>query len=298
MYNYMKLKNFISIVIISVIFFSCSYSNKKPDAFGNFEANETIISAEVTGKLLDFSIKEGDNLEIGQFIGLIDTTQLYFQKKQLLSKKNAVESNFGNIIAQVAVIDEQIASYQNEKKRIENLVKSGAATGKQLDDLNAQLNISQKQKASVRSQNTSLFSETDVIQQSIAQIDDMLNRAMLKNPIKGTVLEKYANQYEMVAAGMPLYKIANLDEIILRAYISGKQLSEITIGQNVKVGIDKSENENFNYTGTIIWVSSEAEFTPKIIQTKEERVNLVYAIKINVKNDGKIKIGMPGEVYF
>lgn len=294
----MKLKNFISIVIISVIFFSCSYSNKKPDAFGNFEANETIISAEVTGKLLDFSIKEGDNLEIGQFIGLIDTTQLYFQKKQLLSKKNAVESNFGNIIAQVAVIDEQIASYQNEKKRIENLVKSGAATGKQLDDLNAQLNISQKQKASVRSQNTSLFSETDVIQQSIAQIDDMLNRAMLKNPIKGTVLEKYANQYEMVAAGMPLYKIANLDEIILRAYISGKQLSEITIGQNVKVGIDKSENENFNYTGTIIWVSSEAEFTPKIIQTKEERVNLVYAIKINVKNDGKIKIGMPGEVYF
>lgn len=298
MYNYMKLKNFIPIVLISIIFFSCSHSNKKPDAFGNFEANETIISAEVTGKLLDFSIKEGDNLEIGQFIGLIDTTQLYFQKKQLLSKKNAVESNFGNIIAQVAVIDEQIASYQNEKKRIENLVKSGAATGKQLDDLNAQLNISQKQKASVRSQNTSLFSETDVIQQSIAQIDDMLNRAMLKNPIKGTVLEKYANQYEMVAAGMPLYKIANLDEIILRAYISGKQLSEITIGQNVKVGIDKSENENFNYTGTIIWVSSEAEFTPKIIQTKEERVNLVYAIKINVKNDGKIKIGMPGEVYF
>lgn len=298
MYNYMKLKNFIPIVLISIIFFSCSHSNKKPDAFGNFEANETIISAEVTGKLLDFSIKEGDNLEIGQSIGLIDTTQLYFQKKQLLSKKNAVESNYGNIIAQVAVIDEQIASYQNEKKRIENLIKSGAATGKQLDDLNAQLNISQKQKASVRSQNTSLFSETDVIQQSIAQIDDMLNRAMLKNPIKGTVLEKYANQYEMVAAGMPLYKIANLDEIILRAYISGKQLSEITIGQNVKVGIDKSEIENYNYTGTIIWVSSEAEFTPKIIQTKEERVNLVYAIKINVKNDGKIKIGMPGEVHF
>lgn len=294
----MKLKNFIPIVLISIIFFSCSHSNKKPDAFGNFEANETIISAEVTGKLLDFSIKEGDNLEIGQSIGLIDTTQLYFQKKQLLSKKNAVESNYGNIIAQVAVIDEQIASYQNEKKRIENLIKSGAATGKQLDDLNAQLNISQKQKASVRSQNTSLFSETDVIQQSIAQIDDMLNRAMLKNPIKGTVLEKYANQYEMVAAGMPLYKIANLDEIILRAYISGKQLSEITIGQNVKVGIDKSEIENYNYTGTIIWVSSEAEFTPKIIQTKEERVNLVYAIKINVKNDGKIKIGMPGEVHF
>ncbi len=294
----MNIKDCFIILFVSIVLFSCNSSNKKADAYGNFEAVETIISAEVTGKLLELGLSEGDNLEVGQTVGLIDTVQLYFQKKQLLSKKNVIESNFSNIIAQVAVIDEQISSYENEKKRIESLVKSGAATGKQLDDLKAQLNISNKQKASVKSQNSALFSETDVIQQSIAQIDDMIDRAVIKNPMQGTVLEKYSNQYEIVAAGMPLYKIANLEALVLRAYVSGTQLSEIKIGQNVEVHIDESKNKNYSYQGKIIWIASEAEFTPKIIQTKEERVNLVYAIKVKVKNDGKIKIGMPGEVYF
>lgn len=294
----MKTNNILLIIAIAAVLASCGKNSGKADAYGNFEADETIISAEVSGKLLEFTVKEGDNLNSNDHVGLVDTMQLHFQKRQLISKRGAVESNNGNIVAQVAVVDEQVTTLKKEKERVEKLIASGAATGKQLDDINGQLNVLNKQKESIRAQNSSLFSETEAISQNIAQIDDMLSRARIVNPINGTVLEKYVNQYEIVSAGKPLYKIANLDQVILRAYVSGSQLSEIKIGQKVKVEIDKNEDENYSYEGTITWVAAESEFTPKLIQTKEERVNLVYAVKISVKNDGRIKIGMPGEVFF
>jgi len=294
----MKIRNLTLIALLAFGAVSCNSSSDKADAYGNFEAEETIISAEVNGKLLEFTADEGDELQLGDKIGQIDTVQMYYQIRQLQSKKTAVEANFSNIVSQVAVIDEQIVTLEKEKARVEKLLASQAATQKQLDDINGQLNVLNKQKASVKSQNTALFAEIDAVNQNIAQLKDMLHRAEIVNPVKGIVLESYARQYEIVNAGKPLYKIADLSQLTLRAYISGEQLDEVKTGQKVRVEIDKSADENHIYEGTVTWISTEAEFTPKIIQTKEERVNLVYAIKVNVVNDGKIKVGMPGEVYF
>jgi len=294
----MKENILIMIVMLSIIVLSCSNNSDKADAYGNFEAEETLISAEVNGKLLEFNINEGDEIASGDFVGIVDTVQLYYQKKQLIAKKSAIETNFSSIVSQIAVIDEQIKTLEKEKSRVEKLLQSQVATQKQLDDIVGQINILEKQKASVKSQNASLFAEIEAVNSSIAQVDDQLKRAYIVNPVNGIVLDKYVQQFELVNAGKPLYKIADMNEIILRAYVSGDQLDDIKTGQIVRVEIDKSEDENHVYEGTIQWVSSEAEFTPKIIQTKKERVSLVYAVKIRVINDGKIKIGMPGEVYF
>ncbi len=290
-------KEFIVIVILSLVFaFSCKDDDSKADAYGNFEAVETLISAEASGKLLEFNLSEGDELVADAYIGYIDTVLLYHQKEQAQSKIKAIESNFQSVITQVAVIDEQITTLEKEKNRVESLLEGKAATQKQLDDIVGQLNVLERQKESVKSKNASLFAEIDAVNSSIALLDEQIYRAIIENPVEGTVLEKYVEQFEIVGAGKPLYKIANLDEMILRAYFSGDQLDDIKIGQKVKVEIDKSQDENHEYEGTIVWIATEAEFTPKVIQTKEERVNLVYAVKINVVNDGKIKIGMPGEV--
>lgn len=294
----MKITKFVSIILLTLAVISCKNKSEKADAYGNFEAEETVISAEVNGKLLVFNLDQGAEIKAGDKLGQVDTMQLYYQKKQLISKKTAIEANFGNIVSQVAVIEEQIITLEKEKSRVEKLLESKAATQKQLDDINGQLNVLNKQKASVKAQNSTIFAEIDAVNQNIAQLNDMLSRAAIVNPINGTVLEKYAEQFEIVSTGKPLYKIANLDELILRAYVSGSQLDDVKIGQKVKVEIDKDVDSNHSYEGTIVWVASEAEFTPKVIQTKEERVNLVYAVKIRVQNDGKIKIGMPGEVRF
>jgi len=297
-YKAMKENILIVIVLLSMMVFSCNRNSDKADAYGNFEADETLISDEVNGKLLEFNINEGDELTSGDLVGIVDTVQLYYQKKQLMAKKAAIETNFSNIVSQVAVIDEQIKTLEKERARVEKLLQSQVATQKQLDDIVGQINILEKQKASVKSQNASLFAEIEAVNSSIAQVDDQIKRAYIVNPVNGIVLDKYVQQFELVNAGKPLYKIADMNEIILRAYVSGDQLDEIKIGQKVQIEIDKSANENHVYEGTVTWISSEAEFTPKIIQTKKERVSLVYAVKIRVVNDGKIKIGMPGEVYF
>ncbi|MDD3860377.1 MAG: HlyD family efflux transporter periplasmic adaptor subunit [Bacteroidales bacterium] len=294
----MKKNILVVIVLMNLLLFSCSSNSDKADAYGNFEAEETIISAEVNGKLLEFAVNEGDEIKKGDIVGMVDTMQLYYQKKQLKAKKAAIETNFSNIVSQVAVIDEQIKTLEKEKARVEKLLKSQVATQKQLDDIVGQINVLEKQKASVKSQNASLFAEIEAVNSSIEQIDDQLKRAFIVNPINGIVLGKYVQQFELVNAGKPLYKIADMSEIILRAYISGEQLDDIKTGQKLRVEIDKSADENHVYEGTVIWISSEAEFTPKMIQTKKERVSLVYAVKIRVINEGKIKIGMPGEVYF
>ena len=288
-----------SILAISIFLISaCGNNNDKADAYGNFEAVETIISSQTAGTILKCNINEGDVLQTGETAYIIDTLSLLLQQQQILSQKNAVSSKFSSIIAQVDVLNQQKKVLLKEQNRVNNLLKDSAATQKQLDDINGKMNILNTQIHQVKTQNQSLFQELKVFDAQTKSILNLIQKSTIINPINGTVLVKYSEQFEITAPGKPLYKIADLSEIILRAYISGTQLGEIKIGQTVNVFIDKTEDENTKYAGTISWISDKSEFTPKIIQTKEERINLVYAVKIKVKNDGSIKIGMPGEVQF
>lgn len=297
----MKLR-YITPLMIAVVLTACSSGESDYDATGNFEADEIIVSSEVAGKILQLNLEEGQSLKKGQVIGYIDTTQLYLKKKQLKSSVKAVLARQPNATTQLATIQEQIVTTKKEKDRFEKLLKADAATQKQVDDLTAQLMLLQKQYDALRSSlgttTQSLRSETGPLSVQIEQIQDQIEKSILTNPINGTVLVKYAEQSEVTAPGKGLYKIADLSSILLRAYISGDQLPAVKLNQKVKVFVDDLENEFKEYQGEIIWVSGKAEFTPKTIQTKEERANLVYAIKIKVKNDGFLKIGMYGEVKF
>ncbi|MEJ2193899.1 MAG: HlyD family efflux transporter periplasmic adaptor subunit [Ignavibacteriaceae bacterium] len=292
----------IVLFLLTTLLFSCSNGNGDFDATGTFESEEVIVSTEAMGKLLKFDVEEGMVLKKDQIVGLVDTTQLYLKKKQLESTIKSVLSRQPDIPTQLAAIQEQIETAEREKKRIENLVKSDAATTKQLDDINSQLDVLNKQydatKSSLTITKQGMRSETLPLIAQVEQIQDQINKSIIKNPIDGTVLTRYAKQYEMTSGGKALYKIADLSEMILRAYINGDQLGQVKLDQEVKVYVDKGDGEQKELEGEIYWVSSKAEFTPKTIQTKDERANLVYAIKIRVKNDGYLKIGMYGEVKF
>lgn len=295
----MKLRYFISL-IIAFSLTACGTGESDYDATGNFEADEVIVSSEVAGKILQLNLEEGQSLKKGQVIGYIDTTQLYLKKKQLKSSVKAVLARQPNSFTQLATIQEQIKTTKKEKDRFEKLLKADAATQKQVDDLTAQLTLLQKQydalSSSLGTTTQSLRSETGPLSVQIEQIQDQIEKSILTNPIDGTVLVKYAEQSEVTGPGKGLYKIADLSSIVLRAYISGDQLPAVKLKQKVKVLVDDQENEFKEYQGEIIWISDKAEFTPKTIQTKEERANLVYAIKIKVVNDGFLKIGMYGEI--
>jgi HlyD family secretion protein len=293
----MKIRCLLFVVSLFAIL-SCNRNGNDVDAFGNFEAVETTISSEISGRIVFLGINEGDNLDAGELVAQIDTTNLFLQKQKLIAQKTAVSSKFPSLVAQVEIYQEQINSLEKEKHRITQLLEDGAATQKQLDDVNGQINVINKQIENVKLQNVPIFAELEVIDASIELLNDQISRATILNPISGTVLNKFAEQHELIAPGRSLYKIANLNKITLRAYISETQLSEISIGDTVKIGFDN--NRDMEYCeGVVYWISSKAEFTPKIIQTREERVNLVYAIKIRISNDaGKLKIGMPAEVYF
>jgi len=292
----------IVLFLLTTLLFSCSNGNGDFDATGTFESEEVIVSTEAMGKLLEFDVEEGMVLKKDQIVGLVDTTQLYLKKKQLESTIKSVLSRQPDIPTQLAAIQEQIETAEREKKRIENLVKSDAATTKQLDDINSQLDVLNKQydatKSSLTITKQGMRSETLPLIAQVEQIQDQINKSIIKNPIDGTVLTRYAKQYEMTSGGKALYKIADLSEMILRAYINGDQLGQVKLDQEVKVYVDEGDGKQKELEGEIYWVSSKAEFTPKTIQTKDERANLVYAIKIRVKNDGYLKIGMYGEVKF
>jgi HlyD family secretion protein len=294
--------NYYLLAFLSFITISCAQTDSEFDATGNFEADEVIISAEAAGKILHLDIEEGSELKSQSAIGLIDTTQLYLKKKQLEYSIRAVNAKQPNSTIQLAAIHEQIETAKREKKRVENLLKDDAATQKQLDDINSQLDLLQRQYSATQSTlnitKQSLQSETLPLQAQLEQVQDQIKKSQIINPINGTVLTLFAKQNEVVTPGKALYKIADLSTIILRAYISGNQLSQIKLGQSATVLVDAANDEYKKYTGTISWVSDKAEFTPKTIQTKEERANLVYAIKIDVKNDGYLKLGMYGEVKF
>jgi HlyD family secretion protein len=272
------------------------------DASGSFEAVETLISAEATGTLKEFKVEEGQTLETGQWVGYIDTVQLYLKKKQLESQIEALAAKKPNIPVQLSALQEQLKTTETEKKRIENLVKSDAATTKQLDDISAQIEIIKKQicaqKSTLEITTNGISKDISSLQVQVDQVCDQLLKSRIVNPQNGTVITKYAEKNEMVSAGKPLYKIADLSEIILRVYISANQLPQVKLNQTVKVHTDDGSGGFREEEGTIIWISDKAEFTPKTIQTKEERANLVYAMKVKVKNDGTYKIGMYGEINF
>lgn len=289
-------------IFLTTLLISCSNGNGKFDATGTFESEEVIVSSEAMGKLVLFDVDEGMNLKQNQIVGVVDTIQLYLKKKQLESTINSVLVTQPDIPTQLASIKEQIATAEREKNRIENLVKNNAATTKQLDDINSQLDVMNKQYEATKSSLTitkqGIQSQTLPLKAQVDQIQDQINKSIIRNPIDGTVLTRYAMQEEITSNGKALYKIANLSEMILRAYINGDQLGQVKLDQKVKVFVDKGNGEQKELEGKIYWISSKSEFTPKTIQTKDERANLVYAIKVKVKNDGYLKIGMYGEVKF
>ena len=303
-------------LMIVLILSSCNNKNKISDATGTFEAEEVIVSSEIAGKLLSFNLEEGDRLTPNAVVGTIDAESLELQKDQVEASIVALQEKTMDVRPQVAVLQGQLSvqetqlnTLMTEKRRTENLVRADAAPGKQLDDINnaiaalqRQMDVTIKeitaQRSNIGTHNSSVLSEKQPLLKTVAQLNERISKANIVNPVAGTVLTKYAEAGEMTAAGKALYKIADLSYLDLRAYITGGQFSKVKLGQPVKVLIDKGDKDYIEYTGTITWISGKAEFTPKTIQTKEERANLVYAMKVRVKNDGYLKIGMYGEAKF
>ncbi len=289
-------------LLLMLFFVSCNGNKSKYNASGTFESTETIISAEANGIIKQFDISEGQTLTAGQSIGAIDSVALYLKKKQLLAQVRTTLSQRPDIAKQLAALNSQLVSAQKEQKRVYNLVKADAATPKQLDDINTQVEVINKQIEAQYSTlgitSESITQQTNPLLVQIEQLDDQLAKCNIVNAVNGTVLTKYVEVNEMATIGKPLYKIADLSTLILRAYLTGDQLSAVKINQQVKVLVDLEKNNTQEYDGIIEWISTKAEFTPKTIQTKEERANLVYAIKIRVKNDGTLKIGMYADVRY
>lgn len=286
------------LILFLLILAGCSGGADAPDAFGTFEAREITVSAEVPGKILQLDIEEGQSLDSGIQAGLIDTIDWTLKIEQLSAQRSAIASRYPNVASQIAVQQQQLKNLETEKNRIEALYRDGAATRKQVDDINGSIDVLQKQILSVQTQNGSVGGELGSINAQLALMGENLSRCRIVNPIKGIVLVKYAEAGEVTAAGRTLYKLADLSSLYLRAYISGSQLTQVKLNDRVDVLVDGTDGVLETLEGEVTWVSSEAEFTPKVIQTREERVNLVYAIKVKVKNDGRLKIGMPGEIRF
>ena len=284
-------------ILLGLSIASCDNNENTADAYGNFQSDATTISAENMGKLVTFEITEGSDFKKGEIVGLIDTTQLHLKKEQLKASFVSIKSQSESVMSQIDILKEQLKVQNINLNRIKKMYKEGSATKKQLDDTQGQVNITEQKIISVKAQNVSVLSQSQSLNAQIDQLDDQISKSIIRNPFSGTVLVKYAEQHEFVAPGKPLYQLQNLKKLKLKAYVTEPQLSEIKIGQKVKIGIDTTSGEK-TVEGEISWISSNAEFTPKIIQTKDERQNLVYAIKIDVKNDGSLKIGMPASVYF
>ena len=289
-------------LIIPLMLVSCGKSKDNFDASGTFETTEVIVSAEAAGKILSFDVQEGQILKAKEVVGSIDSVQLYLRKMQLLSNEKSIVVRRPDVQKQIAAIEQQIATARTERTRFVNLLKANAANQKQLDDIDAQIAVLEKQlnaqKTTLVTTNQGITDDTQGLKLQVAQIEDQLNKCRIVSPINGTVLVKYAQMGEVAAPGKALFKIADTENMILRAYITDAQLSQLKEGQKVKVSTDLGENKSKEYEGTLSWISSSAEFTPKTIQTRDERANLVYAVKINVKNDGYLKIGMYGNVKF
>ncbi len=290
-----KIKIFTLAVISTLV--SCSDNENTPDAYGQFEATEILVSAQVQGSLIKWTVEEGLLYDSGSCLGIIDTTSLYLKKEQLKAQYKSISSKYSNITTQIDVLNEQKKNLLKEKERFSKLVSENAATQKQLDDIIHNIDVLDKQIENIKTQNLSVSSELEAMTFQIKQLEDQLSKCYIKMPINGTVLEKYVEESEYVAPPKTLIKVAKLDYLTLRAYVDEEQLSQVKLGQNVRVFVDNGGNLK-EYPGVISWISSQSEFSPKIIQNRDERKNLVYAVKIKVKNDGSLKIGMLGDVRF
>ncbi|MFL5742805.1 MAG: HlyD family secretion protein [Flavisolibacter sp.] len=309
------MKSFFPISILFILS-ACGRHQENFDATGTFEADEVVVSSQLSGQLTSFPLEEGDSLRAGQIVATVDSQNLVLQRAQVKATIQSLNERTMDVQPQVKLLQHQLSVQESqlqnllhERDRTERLVKADAATGKQLDDMNAQVDVMKKQMATTRqqiavqrnnttTQNRSILSEKAPLREQAAQVEEQISRSRIVNPVSGTVLTKYAEQGEVTAPGKALYKIADLSSLTLRAYVSGNQLSQIRLNQEVTVLVDKGANDYRHYQGKIYWISDKAEFTPKTIQTKEERANLVYAVKIRVPNDGYLRIGMYGEVQF
>jgi len=293
----MNMKKIIFYVIAGLSVISCS-RNDKSDAYGNFEAIEVIISSESSGKILVLDLQEGQDVDLGDTLGLIDTTDLSLKKAQLVKQRSVLVAKVRNIDSQVRVQQQQKENLMVDKKRLDNLMKDGAATQKQVDDIQGALDLLETQIEATLVQKESVLAEMATLEVQVEQVEELIHKCWITSPLTGTVLVKFTEAGEVTAPGKPICKLANLEELELKVYISGDQLPYLKTGQTVEVLIDKDKKEFTRLDGKVTWISSKAEFTPKTIQTKKERVNLVYAAKVTVMNDGRLKIGMPGEINF
>lgn len=288
-------------ILIAAAAVCCACADKvEYDACGTFEATEVVVSSQGTGQIMSFDAEEGSEVEAGQQIGLIDTVQLYLQKTQLEAQMQSVLSSRPDIESQVSAIRSQIAKQKSEKERVEKLMAKGAAPAKQLDDINAQIGILEDQLAAQLSalskSASSIGYNAAALQSQIAQLEDRIAKCRIISPVKGTVIAKYVNQGELATVGTPMMKVADLEKVYLRAYFTSDQLSDLNLGDKVDVTADFGGDKQYSYEGKVVWISSQSEFTPKAIQTRNSRANLVYAVKIAVVNDGRLKLGMYGEV--
>lgn len=284
------------LLFTSVLLYSCSSNKTETDATGVFEATEVIVSAESSGKILSFTIHEGDEVRQGEPLGQIDSSQLYLNKLTVEANKMALLSSRPDVQSQLDALESEIASAEFEKKRIEKLLAGDVATQKQLDDINTKIQVLKDnlkaKKIALNIQTKAIDSQSEALEAQMNVINDQLERSTITSPITGTVLVKYAEQGELTGVGKPLFQVADLERMILRAYVTGDQLPLLKIGQKISVLAEIGEDGSREYEGEITWISGKSEFTPKTIQTQDERANLVYAIKIAVPNDGNLKIGM------
>ena len=298
----MKSRNLLGLCSLLALFSACGNGAPKYDATGTFETTEVLVSAEASGRLLYFDIEEGMLLKAGEEVGVVDTVQLYLKKLQLEASLKSVEEQRPDILKQVAATKEQISAAQRERNRVANLLKVGAANQKQLNDAEDQLEVLRKQlvaqNSTLSNSHQSLTWQSSSVGIQVAQVEDQLKKCHITSPITGTVLAKYAEAGELTAMGTPLFKVADTEQMYLRAYITSEQLSQVKLGQKVTVFSDYGTDEHKQYPGVVTWISDTSEFTPKTILTKNERANLVYAVKIAVHNDGLLKIGMYGGVEF
>ena len=298
----MKSRNLLGLCSLLALFSACGNGAPKYDATGTFETTEVLVSAEASGRLLYFDIEEGMLLKAGEEVGVVDTVQLYLKKLQLEASLKSVEEQRPDILKQVAATKEQVSAAQRERNRVANLLKVGAANQKQLDDAEDQLEVLRKQlvaqNSTLSNSHQSLTWQSSSVGIQVAQVEDQLKKCHITSPITGTVLAKYAEAGELTAMGTPLFKVADTEQMYLRAYITSEQLSQVKLGQKVTVFSDYGTDEHKQYPGVVTWISDTSEFTPKTILTKNERANLVYAVKIAVHNDGLLKIGMYGGVEF
>ena len=291
------MKNTFYLLPVLVLALACN-RNDRSDAYGNFEAIEVIVSSQANGQLIGLTIEEGMDVSLGDTIGLIDTIDLSLKKEQLISQEGVLLARLKNFDSQVLVQEQQRKNILVDKERVDNLLKDGAATQKQMDDITGGLDLLEQQILSTGVQKEAAWAEMATLESQVRQVEETISKCFIISPLTGTVLVKFAEAGEITAMGKPVCKIANLDALELKVYISGDQLPYLKIGQTVEVLIDRNQKEFTKLQGTVSWISSKAEFTPKTIQTKKERVNLVYAAKVRVPNDGTLKIGMPGEINF